>query len=396
MSTDLVFAFHRLNWSSSNSRGGYYAQDRIVQTLVDGGAPGRVLIADHYASAPVRVVRTLRGDNVPFPRSPALRHYRPLRLRRKDPTDPRLVELTYRRYANKLARAARRNGFARPAVLTTNPHLAAFGDLSWASRVTYYATDDWGAGEERRPVGRAYELAYERIRENGHHVAAVTEQILERIAPKGRRLVLPNAVDPLEWESEGTAPRWFIDLPRPRLVYLGALDYRIDVELLCRAAEAFPEASIVLAGLHLDPARFAPLAKYSNVTVSDREPRDGVIGIVRGADVGLVPHNLTRATRAMSPIKVYEYLAGGLPVVATSLPELSKLGSRVLVAADDRDFLAQLASAIDLGRAPEQERLAFVAANSWRSRHATLLHFATGDEVSPASAVTPDALASRA
>jgi hypothetical protein len=67
----------------------------------------------------------------------------------------------------------------------------------------------------------------------------------------------------------------------------------------------------------------------------------------------------------MSPLKLYEYLAGGVPVAALDLPPIRNVSPRVAI----RDDLTEaIAAALALGRAPEQERLEFAQANSWQHR----------------------------
>ena len=96
--------------------------------------------------------------------------------------------------------------------------------------------------------------------------------------------------------------------------------------------------------------------------------------MIAAADVGLVPHVRTPLTEAMSPLKLYEYLAGGLPVAAVDLPPIRGVDARVVLAPVGGDMVpARCAGALALGRAPEPERLAFVREHSWARRFDDLL-----------------------
>ena len=123
-------------------------------------------------------------------------------------------------------------------------------------------------------------------------------------------------------------------------------------------------------------AHFEPLKGESNVAIHAPLERAGLAELIRTADVGLIPHRRTALTEAMSPLKLYEYLAGGLPVAATDLAPMRGIDARVRLVGEGGDFAGAVGQALALGRAAEDEREAFVRANSWRSRHDSLLELA--------------------
>jgi glycosyltransferase involved in cell wall biosynthesis len=105
-------------------------------------------------------------------------------------------------------------------------------------------------------------------------------------------------------------------------------------------------------------------------------PRQEVVNLIGAAEACLVPHVRDRLTEAMSPLKLYEYLAGGLPVVATDLPPMRGVDPRVTLVPEGGDVAAAVRAALAQGRASEDERRAFIAANTWRSRHERLIELA--------------------
>jgi glycosyltransferase involved in cell wall biosynthesis len=267
-------------------------------------------------------------------------------------------------------------------VITTHPLVAGFADLSWARSVTYYGLDEWTVHPGYRPWWRAYARAYELIRERGHKVAAVSEALLERIGPTGPGLVVPNGLEPSEWSSSTSQPNsgeaWWspADPAKPLLVYAGTLDARLDVDWLRQTARTLPAARIALVGPVVEDAHLEPLREEPNVTIHAPLPRTQLAELIRAADVGLVPHRRTALTETMSPLKLYEYLAGGLPVAATDLEPMRDIDPRVLLVGEGDDFAGAVQRALALGRADERQRNAFVEANSWRSRHEALLDLA--------------------
>ena len=90
--------------------------------------------------------------------------------------------------------------------------------------------------------------------------------------------------------------------------------------------------------------------------------------MIGGADVCLIPHARNELTAAMSPLKLFEYLAGGRPVAAVDLPPIAAVRGRVVLVGEGEDFVPAVGSALELGPAPEDERLAFVREHAWSGR----------------------------
>jgi len=313
---------------------------------------------------------------VPFPAGPGRGLHRPLRLRRSDPADPARAVA---RYEAGVRRAAARLGLDRPAVITANPLFAGFGRFDWAGPVTYFGWDDWTASRPHERWWPAYDAAFERIRETGRRACAVSETALRTVDPTGPSLVVPNGIDPAEWSDPGPPPAWFAARPRPRMIYHGGIDTRIDVEQARAVAEAYPDGSLTFLGPVSDPARFAALAELPNVDFHGWVDRAETARVIAAADVGLVPHVSNRLTLSMSPLKLYEYLASGLPVASVDLPPIRGVDDRVVLAPVGGDIVPAVARALELGRAPEDERLAFIREHSWAGRWDALLELALAD-----------------
>jgi glycosyltransferase involved in cell wall biosynthesis len=168
-------------------------------------------------------------------------------------------------------------------------------------------------------------------------------------------------------------------LPAPRLLYAGTLDSRIDVGQVLETARRFGRGSVVLMGPSREAAHLRPLRSVANVHIRPAAPREEVVRAIAAADACLIPHRRTPLTEAMSPLKLYEYLAAGRPVAAVDLPGVRAASSpRLVLTGNAGGFAEAVERALALGPAPEQERLAFVADNSWERRHDALLELALG------------------
>jgi hypothetical protein len=144
-------------------------------------------------------------------------------------------------------------------------------------------------------------------------------------------------------------------LGRPRLCVVGGFDWRMDETLLYGLAKQHPEWHLVLAG----PRHSSwgnRLTGLTNAHWLGRVPADQVRSVIADCDVALIPYRLTDWTSACLPVKVFEYLAEGKPVVATPLPEL-QLFSDVLTLAPAHQFEAAIVQALsDTGQTARARR----------------------------------------
>ncbi len=378
---DVVLILSYTSWSGAVRRAHIHSEDRLTLHLLGSERVGRLLVCNPFRSAPAKLARSALGPrDAPFPASATRRLHEPLRLRRSDPTAIAAVERSCLAYERGVRRAAAGLGMERPAVIVVHPLIAGFARFDWAGTVTHYAFDDMAAWAPLAPWQPSIDASFERLRAAGHRVVGVTPAALGRVGGRGPTELIPNGIEPAEWLAPGPAPKWFEALPSPRLLYVGTLDERVDVEQVRAVAEAFPEASVVLAGQCPDPDHYKALDLTLNVSLRPPVPRGQLPGLVAAADVGLIPHSRTPLTEAMSPLKLYEYLAAGLPVAAADLPGVTGVWpERCELAEGARDFPAAVERALALGRAAPGERRAFIAQNGWNSRFERLLHVALAD-----------------
>jgi teichuronic acid biosynthesis glycosyltransferase TuaH len=379
---DVVFTFSYLTWQAAAQRGWFGSEDRLARALITHPRVRRVLVCDLMRSLPLKLARdltrALRAPREPidFPAGERAQLLQPLRLRWRDPTSLRGAQRLAASYDRALRRATARMGMEDPVVITAHPLLAGFAEFRWARAVTFYATDDWSAYLPHRRWWPAYRESFAAVRVRRRRVVTVSHTLRERLAPTGPSAVIANGLEPSEWIGDPTPPGWQRDMLRPLLLYVGTLDARLDIPALVAIARALPQATVVLAGALRDPAHLRPLRAEPNVEIRSALTRASVAGLIRVADVGLIPHVSSALTEAMSPLKLYEYLAGGLPVVAADLPPLRGVQERVLLVGERAGYPAAVAAALAMGSAAEDERLTFVQTNAWASRHEQLLDLA--------------------
>ena len=182
----------------------------------------------------------------------------------------------------------------------------------------------------------------------------------------GRDVVeVPNGVNARVFGGEADFPVPH-DLPPgngPVFEYHGSLygDW-FDWQALIRVAEAFPDARIVLIGDR--PPRMPALP--NNVHALGLKAQADLAAYLQHTNVGLIPFVVSRTTHAVSPLKVFEYLAMGVPVAATPLQPLEGLDGVYT----DEDLVLAVRHAL-AGRPPDRETA--LARHGWGERLERLL-----------------------
>ncbi len=116
-----------------------------------------------------------------------------------------------------------------------------------------------------------------------------------------------------------------LDMPRPRMVFIGGMKGKIDFKLLELMAKKKPGWSLVLIGPKTEEnLDFDKLIKLDNVYWLGSIEHERVAGYLKECDVGLLPFRKIEYNKAVFPLKMFEYMAAGLPVVGCNLPSTEK------------------------------------------------------------------------
>lgn len=142
---------------------------------------------------------------------------------------------------------------------------------------------------------------------------------------------------------------------RRTLGYFGAIDKRIDAELLAAMADRHPEWHIVMVGPIADK-EFAP-PRRDNLEFTGGRPYKQLPAIMREWDVALMPWALNELTMHINPTKTLEYFAARKPVVATAIPDLKKFYADVAYLAETHEEFVALCEKVLAGDPQLEERL---------------------------------------
>ena len=252
---------------------------------------------------------------------------------------PQLNALNYSHAAGRVRAFLGERGLRAPRVVvaTFPKHVDALRHFPGVP-VIYDVMDDY-PGFFDRWQGRVIERLHRRLLRAATRVTVSSRVLEER--HRGQTSALQWIGNGVEEEfvfacGSATPDPEIAALPAPRLGYLGTLGDWIDIEAIRVLATAFPRGTVVLVG----PVQTRLAGLPRNVRVVGTLPRGRLPGVLAAFDVGLVPFRRSRLTDAVNPIKIYEYFAAGLPVLAADLEELRSWGGALTRCANPAEWIA--------------------------------------------------------
>ena len=202
-------------------------------------------------------------------------------------------------------------------------------------------------------------------------VVTTSAGLSETIGRQAPNLVVRNAAATEHFGRQPETLAYVSD--RPVVGYLGAVAEWFDTDLIVNAAKRRPGWDFVLVGATAG-CDVAEMRRLANVKLVGEVPYDEAAAWVHSFDAALIPFKLNDLTRCTNPVKAYEYLAAGKPVVATALPEVKLMDGMAHVAENEEHFVQLLdvavAEAGDAGLAAR--RAAWASAHNWQARAAQL------------------------
>jgi teichuronic acid biosynthesis glycosyltransferase TuaH len=276
----------------------------------------------------------------------------------------------------QIRKAAKQVGLRNP-LLYINPYFAAhMAGRMGESAIIYDVGDDWSAMDDI--TDRMRQQVLQEDTSLAHDADAVIV-VSENLAAMRRKILdevhlIPNGVNVAAYHgvAEHTMDRHPItrEWKSPVLGYTGTLHSdRIDADVLLAVARAFPEATIALVGPnHLTPVDMQKLQNEPNVKFAGTVDFPQVPSVMAAFDVGIVPYHVNGFTESQDPLKLYEFLAAGLPVVATPTSGFRDFPGLVHTARGADEFVNGIRAALAEGPEMIDRRRRAVAPFNWDAR----------------------------
>jgi glycosyltransferase involved in cell wall biosynthesis len=262
---------------------------------------------------------------------------------------PRLARRAERRHVQMLIEAA---GGVPDWLMLFSPRYAEYIDYFPGAKLAYHVYDHF-PGFPRWNHGM--EINHRLIVERADLLTTSSAPIARDLPPPGpeRAIVMTNAANVAAFEAgdKVPCPADLEAIPRPRIVYAGALNAKLDFALILRCATERPRHHWIFVGPEVEGvqhiAEHRALRQLANVHFLGLRSRNEIPAYLAYADVATIPYDLQGAWSFHgSPNKLPEALAAGKPVVSTPLPAAESFAAVTALASTPDEWLAALDAAI--------------------------------------------------
>ena len=277
--------------------------------------------------------------------------------------------LNRRFVAWSVRRAARQLGFKNPITWTFLPTSGQIVGSLGEKLIVYHCVDEFSEfvgtdkqaifGMERDLMRKADQVLvssgplYETKKLHNPRTAMVTHGVDLALF---RKAFAPETIVPADIAKLG----------HPVIAFYGLIEDWVDLNLIRFLAVSRPSWSLVLIGkVATDISAVEGLA---NVHLLGRKPYSALPSYCAGIDVAILPFVINELTLASNPLKLREYLAAGLPVVTTDIPEARRLGENVRIGTSYEEFLAHIENYLAQGAGPQVAISDGMSGESWDAK----------------------------
>lgn len=286
---------------------------------------------------------------------------------------PWVNRINQRRLLFFVGGAARGLGFKKPLVWTYLPNSLAVCKGLNPEAVIYDCVDEHsefpGLIDKDAVLGMERELLA-----GSDLVFATAAGLYEAKKPYCRKIyLLPNAADVEHFagaeRQETVVPPEINRLPRPLLGFVGVIHDWIDLDLIEYIARSRPDWTVAMIGPVGAGISVNSLKELPNVYFAGRKDKEELPGCLKAFDVCLNPFKKNELTDRVSPLKLYEYLASGRPVVSVEMPGVEEFRDYIEIASDYGGFLEAVERALKSGSEDgKRRRMEIAAVNTWENR----------------------------
>lgn len=283
-----------------------------------------------------------------------------------------------KKVSKELAKIKTRLEMDNVVIWSYNPligNLKEIKEAVGAEQIIFDAVDDWSKHSAHKKRKAILEKSYQQINKEADIIFTVSQELKNGLFGKRENVYwIPNGVEVEKFSTwdEKDIPLELQKIKKPIIGYIGVIQDRFDLELVKYLAQKNQDKSFVFIGWlwkGLDEQINREFANLENVHFLGRKTYDEAVAYLNTFDLGIIPHKVNEFTSSMNPLKMYEYLACGKPVVSTAIAGVADFGEFIKIAKNKEEFnefinTELLNDNLDL----KQKRIKLASENSWENR----------------------------
>lgn len=180
--------------------------------------------------------------------------------------------------------------------------------------------------------------------------------------------LLPNGCDyEYFFNSSEDIPKEFVSDNKKKIIYVGAIGEWFDTCLIKKLAKEIEDANIYIIGK--PKINLSDIENIVNIKILGARPYSSITQYLKNSDIGIIPFKVNKFTDRINPIKLFEYLSCGIPVVSTNMKEVVRLDSPAYIGKNNDEFIEITKRLLSKQKNDNLKFLEFAKNNSWNSRY---------------------------
>lgn len=270
-------------------------------------------------------------------------------------------------HAKNITRVLNELGFSDFILWIASPRMVDMAAKIHSTIKVFDAIDNLLAHPQMsRSYGRI-KKSYRWVDDNADLICIAAEGQRKMFTNSSKLFLLPNCVDSVFLDAKKSEMPFDVkDVAKPTAGYVGVLQERMDVQLIEETAKRLPDVNFVFVGPIKSKPYFEILMKYRNIHFLGIKRYSEIPDYIRYFDVCIIPHKVNEFTNSMDPLKIYEYLACGKPIVSTPVAGTERFKEHIYLAKTPAEFADALKRAFSTdSEKMSADRISLALKHSW-------------------------------
>ncbi|GKU27268.1 glycosyl transferase [Clostridium folliculivorans] len=214
------------------------------------------------------------------------------------------------------------------------------------------------------------------------NIIVSSEALLETMKSKYKNIdskinMINNGVDLSNFDVDKITPltEGIVNKNKKSIGYIGTVSHWFDFQLIKNMAVKYVDIDFYIIGPVENNVAIDSISNISNIKILGTKPYDMVPSLIDSFDITIMPFVLNDVVKSVNPVKVYEYLALGKPVITTDYSETKKFGDLIYTYNSEKEFEDSMLQAFKENEEFKLKRIAFAKNNSWSSRVRDFIKF---------------------